>query len=110
MNLLSVIPSEIQTLLFFAMLIEENKIRIVSRNEVNFQSSISISMSGLLNESTDLRKLIQSSSGTCLDLGCPGTLQLFRCLELRCQKLNEVVALPTRDICPQNMVGIILFL
>jgi len=109
LNLLS-IPSEIQTFFFFAMLIEEIKIRVVSRNEIDFQSSIRISMPQLLNELTDLRKFIQSSFRACVDLGCPGTLQLFSCLQLRGQKLNEVIAVPARDICPQHMVGIILFL
>lgn len=66
MDLICGVSSQIQTLLLFTMLIEENEIRIVSRNEIDFQPCISVSVSRLFHESPDFRQMVQASARTCL--------------------------------------------
>jgi len=68
-NLVTIKPAKIKSLGLLAMLVEEHQIGVMVRNEIYLQTSVSISMSRVLDEPTDLRQLIQASARATLNLG-----------------------------------------
>lgn len=71
MNLLQAVASKVQSFLLLSMFVEENQIRVVVRDEIYFQSSVSVSVAGLFDESPSLRQLVQASAGAALNFSTP---------------------------------------
>jgi hypothetical protein len=118
-NLIAIEVSQIQALNFFAMLIKEDQIRIVVRDEIDFQSPVRVSMSRRLDELSHLRKLVEASSGAALHLGCPSPLwangpalglELILSLGLQtlAEKLIQMLALPPHNVRTYHSVGVVM--
>lgn len=53
---------QVDPLDFLAVLVEEDEVRVMMRNEVDLEPHIGVSMARILDESPSLRELIQPSS------------------------------------------------
>lgn len=110
-DLLQVVAAKIQPLLLLSVLVEEDKVRIVMRDEVHLQPNVGISVAGLLDEAPCLRELIQASAGAALDFSAPSSsdgsdFAFVLCgLQSHVEELNQVIGLPIFHVCTQNSSG-----
>lgn len=66
--MVTAVPSEVKAFDFLTVLIEEDKVRIMVRNEVDLQTFVRVSMARFFDEPAGFRQLIQSSSRATLNL------------------------------------------
>lgn len=117
MELLCRVWSHIETFLLLSVLVKQDEIRIVPWDEVHLQGLICISVARLLYEALNLRKLVQSSSRTCLNLCSPDLLltrcndawpgAAFGCNKPLLQECEEIIGLPAVDLDGHDMVGVL---
>lgn len=113
MNLLQVVASKVYTLLLLSVLVEENQIRVVVRDEIDFHPNIGVSVARLFDESPSLRQLVQASARAALNFSTPSLVQgnafcLFFLgaidgLQAHANELHKLIRLPACHIGTQYL-------